>query len=421
MFRRGHLYAAIILLLISGAPSFQIPCARITADPARWVGTSVDELVRASHSAYKDEDAYDTYEDVIGALSRAVRGCGLAEDAEFAESYRNFLDYVNEASLAVEPHHELGFNVPDAQYFAETIQYLGVPDFLLDQQFLRDVSRHETLPSAKAYLRALNEVRGPDDQLIFFSYTSRHLGTPDNNDSYRRLLVVVRGDAALGEPDKWVQFGVTDPGVRTKTRNVSVVSALPVGDGTYNAYFKDYYRTYKRDGSISIKGRLELGHGDENCASCHKSGVLPIFPKAGSVGAGEEALVDIVNERFRSYGSPRFGGYLDTTKLGPGLSLANDEERRMRFGDRFSDGPVANAMECGRCHTPETLGYLNWPMDRIIIDSFIKGGEMPRGHELDAAGRKQLYAKLIDEYFAVSHERPGIFKSWLLGRNSENN
>jgi hypothetical protein len=374
----------------------------------------VDELVRSAHAAYQD-DATDQYDDVIGALSRAINRCGLNDDVEFSSRYREFLDYVNESSYAVRPDHELGFNVPDKQYFAETIKYLGIPDYLMGRRFLRDVSRFETLARAKKYLESVNALLPDDRKLTFFSYISRHLGTPDNNDSYRRLLIVVPGDPANAEPDKWVQFGVTDPGVRVRTRNVSVVAAVMRDDGAYDAYFKDYYRTYRRNGSINIRGRLELGEGDENCASCHKTGVLPIFPEAGSVAKGEEDRVEAVNERFRSYGSPRFGGYIEPEKFGPGLGFGREEYRAARFGGRFAETDVAREMSCDRCHVPEKLGYLNWPMDRVIIDSFVKGGEMPRG-EIASAHRTQLYDKLVKEYFDTSDTTPGVMKSWLLGR-----
>jgi len=68
-----------------------------------------------------------------------------------------------------------------------------IPEFLLDQQFLRAVSRYETLERAKAFLRQLNAKRDLAEQLIFFSYKSRHLGTPDNDASYGRLLIIVPG------------------------------------------------------------------------------------------------------------------------------------------------------------------------------------------------------------------------------------
>src|SRR5206468_4526843 len=170
-------------LLAICAPSFQMPCRQISSKHDKWVRASIDELVRSSHAAYEDDDAFDKYEDVLGALSRTVRRCRLTEDAELSEHYRDFLGYVDEASLALKPDHKLGFNVPDTQYFAETIQYLGIPRFLLEPQFLHDVSRIETLARAKEYLRQLNGQLSSDEKLIFFSYTSRHLGTPDNNDS----------------------------------------------------------------------------------------------------------------------------------------------------------------------------------------------------------------------------------------------
>src|SRR6185436_13868769 len=97
-----------------------------------------------------------------------------------------------------------------------------------------------------------NKQRAPADQLLFFSYRSQHLGTPDNPDSFERLLIIVPGNARTGVPEKWVQFGITDPGKRKLVRNLSIVSALPRGDGSYNAYFKDFYRTYASDGTVKV-------------------------------------------------------------------------------------------------------------------------------------------------------------------------
>ena len=82
------------------------------------------------------------------------------------------MDYVETASLDRQPDRELGFLVPDKQYFEETRQYVQIPEFLLDQQFLRWVSRYETLGRAKSFLRQLNAKRDPAEQLIF-SATSR--------------------------------------------------------------------------------------------------------------------------------------------------------------------------------------------------------------------------------------------------------
>jgi hypothetical protein len=395
--------------------SLRDSCAQVKAQPDTWVAQKVDALVLAARNAYESDNALPAYERVLDRIVSTIGRCRLSEDNDFTGRYRAFLEYVDTASLDRRPDHELGFLVSDEQYFAETWQFVEIPEFLLDPTFLKSVSRYETLAQAKSFLQRLNANKAPAEQLIFFSYKSRHLGTPDNDDSYGRLLVVVPGDGEKGLPDKWVQFGVPDPGARARVRNVSVVSAVAGPDGTFTPYFKDFYRTYRRDGSITVKGRWELGEGDDNCAQCHKSGIIPIFPALGSVNASEQPALLVVNERFRSYGSPRFGRYLDTTKLGPGLSAASVENRRRRFGARFEETPAANAMVCSSCHNPERLGSFNWPMDRIIVSSYVKGGQMPFGHELKAFDRRELYAKLIQEYFATDKDKPGILKSWLLG------
>jgi hypothetical protein len=219
-------------------------------------------------------------------------------------------------------------------------------------------------------------------------------------------------------PEKWVQFGIPDPRARTRVRNVSVVAAMVGSDGTFNSYFKDFYRTYRRNGPISITGRWELGEGDDNCAQCHKSGVLPIFPVAGSVNADEQQAVLAVNQRFLTYGSPRIDKYLDTTKLGPGLGSASWNDRKQRFGAIFDGTVAARAMTCAVCHQHERLGALNWPMDRIVISSFVKGGQMPLGYDLNIVARRNLYEKLIQQYFATDRDNPGILKSWLLSGSS---
>ncbi len=407
------LFFSGLLFVAHGAQA--APCARVKAQPDAWVAAKVDALVQAARNAFEEDRALRAYEKVLDGIAGTIRECNLSDDQNFLSRYRNFLEFIDTAGLERRSDHELGFLVPDKQYFAETRQFVGIPEFLLDPTFIRNVSRYETLEQAKSYLRKLNSSRAADEQLIFFSYKSRHLGTPDNDDSYLRLLVVVPGDAEKGLPDKWVQFGVTDPGLRKRVRNVSVVTAVPAANGTFNAYFKDFYRTYRRDGSIPIEGRWEVGEGDDTCTMCHKSGILPIFPVSGTVSAPEQRALLTVNERFRRYGSPRFGGYLDGRKLGPGLSSASPEDRQRRFGQGFEKTPAAKAMVCSSCHNSERLGALNWPMDKILIKSYVTGGQMPFGQTLSVRDRQQIYSSLIEEYFATDKYNPGVLKSWLLG------
>jgi hypothetical protein len=413
---RSRLTLTVICLLLSPAyvAAAAPDCARVKAGPDAWVASSVDALVRSAFAAYEDEDALPVYQRVLGRITKTLERCGLSRDAGFVEQRREFVEYVNAASLDRLPDHELGFVVPDKQYFEETRDLVTIPDFLTTRAFLRAVSGHRTLARAKSYLRLLNEERPPDEKLVFFSYKSRHLGTPDSPDSYGRLLIVVPGDAARGVPEKWVQFGVPDAGARAASvRNVSVVSVARDEGGASNVYFKDFYRTFRRDGSVGIRGRWELGHGDDNCVQCHKSGVLPIFPVAGSVRADELEAVEEVNARFLTYGPARFDKYLDVTKFGPGLGVPGASGRANVQGEGAT---VSRAMNCATCHRRDRLGSLSWPMDKTIVSSFVKGGRMPLGSTLTPPERAALYRSLVREYFSTDDTRPGTLKSFLLGR-----
>lgn len=411
---RFPLSTLLLVFILAGELSHGSASSRLKFDQEAWVHTETNALVAAARAAFDDDDAIDAYRRELASIARTIRRRGLAGDERFAGRYRGFLEYVRALSVGLRGDHELGFAVADKQYFRETSRFVQIPTFLMRPEFLRAVSRYETLDRAKEYLRAINSKRDASDRLIFFSYTSRHLGTPDNDDSFRRLLIVVPGNQAAGVPEKWVQFGVTDPGTRVRTRNLSVVSAVVNGDGTFNTYFKDYFRTYLRNGAINVKGRWELGYGDDNCARCHKSGILPIFPEEDSVNPSEQPALEAVNRRFQTYGSPRFDKYLNPSEFGPGLSAAKLEERDRRFGEGFSETVVGRAMSCATCHRPERLGYLNWPMDSMMINSYIGAGHMPLGYDLKEPERNELYEKLLEEYFATDDDNPGILKSWLL-------
>jgi hypothetical protein len=404
----------VVLMAASGA-ALAVPCAPARAHPDAWVASKVNALVQTARAAFENDRRLPAYDRVIKGIAETLRQCKLAEDAGFINRHRQFVEYIKLASIAQLPDHELGFLIPDREYFEQTRQYVEVPEFLLTQPFLRAVSRDETLHRAKLMLQEINAQRDPADQLIFFSYRSQHLGTPDNDNSFKRLLIVVPGNAREGVPEKWVQFGITDRGARLHVRNLSVVSALPGPDGSSNFYFKDFYRSYDQGGLIRVNGRLELGFGDDNCVSCHKSGILPIFPAPGSVKASEETALAAVNQRFLTYGIPRFQTYIDAARFGPGLAMASAESRERRFGAGFNKTIIGRAMSCGACHHPERLGSLNWPMDSVLIKSFVTGGRMPLGHKLTVPQRNDLYRKLVQEYFAIDDDNPGILKAWLAG------
>jgi hypothetical protein len=410
-----RLYAAAVVIYLAATNISAATCPRDGFQSQVWVEQAVNSLVRAARASYMNDAAEDMYKRVVSQTARAIGQCQLAQQSELSRRYPEFFPYVKLLSMANQDDHELGFEVADKQYFAETGQYTSIPDFLLTPAFLRLVSRFENLAAAKAFLNDLNRTRAPNNQLLSFSYESRHLGTPDNPNSYRRLLIVVPGDIARSVPEKWVQFGIADPGRPRSVRNVSVVAVMLHADEGANVYFKDYFRTYRRDGSISIKGRWELGEGDDPCVTCHKSGVLPIFPRAGSVSLEEKPLVEAVNQRFRGYGVARFGRYVDLTKFGPGLgsSLPQSDSRNISFAttaNRFK------TQSCIACHNTNGLGPFNWPMDSVLIKSFVTGGKMPLNATLTIPERRLLYNQLVNDYFAINATQPGILQAWLLGK-----
>jgi hypothetical protein len=146
----------LVCLLLAGNAAYASRCARLKARPDAWVAARVDALVRAARGAYERDNAIPAYSKVLDGIAGTIRQCGLAENNEYINRYRAFVEYIATASLDRQPDHELGFLVPDKQYFEETRQFVQIPEFLLDENFMRSVSRFVTLGRAKSFLRRLN-------------------------------------------------------------------------------------------------------------------------------------------------------------------------------------------------------------------------------------------------------------------------
>src|SRR6267143_1606470 len=153
--RRFALAIVMFSLLIVGKAAHASPCARVKSEPDTWITTNVDGFVRAAHAAYESDNALPAYNRVLDGIAGSIRKCRLSEDEAFMSRYRVFVEYIEAAYLERRPDHRLGFLVPDEQYFEETRQYVQIPEFLMDQAFLRSVSAFETLERAKSFLRQL--------------------------------------------------------------------------------------------------------------------------------------------------------------------------------------------------------------------------------------------------------------------------
>src|SRR2546426_6901574 len=123
--------AAVLLALLACAHLVAAPCSQIKAQPDPWVRASVNLLVRTAHGFYESDAGQRAYERALDGTASVLRRCQLDKDEAFGARYREFLDYLGLLSLGRLPDHELGFTVPDRQYFEETRQYVEIPDFLL--------------------------------------------------------------------------------------------------------------------------------------------------------------------------------------------------------------------------------------------------------------------------------------------------
>jgi hypothetical protein len=297
-----------------------------------------------------------------------------------------------------------------------------VPAELQTPALLDNVTQFGGLARAKDYLMRLNGSKAEDQRLIFFSYKSQHLGTPDNDKAFGRLLVVVPGN-----PEKWVQYGVPES-PRQPVKNVSVVAVDKRADGTQNVYFKDRALVRNSDGRLVPKGRFELGVGADACMDCHKGGVNPIFPAPGSVSADELPLIEKVNQRFHTYLPPSFDGDYDPGWFGPGLGTSRQNasldllKQRVRqalrkYGEPASMTQVTSVVKnvrCAECHQPRFLEPLNAPLNAKLLRSYVLGGKMPPRAALTMPERQALVDVIIDDYFAAAPPENGVLMDWLL-------
>src|SRR4029079_15447194 len=103
--------SAVVLRAASAAERSTLSCAGVRSHADEWVTASVDALVRAAHAAYERDEAEPAYTRLLGRLAGTLKRCELSQDAGFVQTHREFVVYVETASPATLPDHELGFAV----------------------------------------------------------------------------------------------------------------------------------------------------------------------------------------------------------------------------------------------------------------------------------------------------------------------
>jgi len=139
-----RIYQSILLVVFVLGVSASIsaaPCPGTSSQQDAWLGVKVDTLIRSARALYENENAQTRYDRIVNEIARTMKRCSLVEGSEFALRYSEFVGYVTALSIARLADHELGFNVSDKVYFAETQEYVTIPDFLLTPRFLKTVTR----------------------------------------------------------------------------------------------------------------------------------------------------------------------------------------------------------------------------------------------------------------------------------------
>ena len=442
-------YAFSALRKLGVSNSYQCPTTRVG-----WIylrdQTALSIVQQSAHlrqtlNAGKSENlevADEKLNENLRLNAKRVESCDVLHSPvvrsfpQLADELQHLLQFLHANRHEGEIGFELGFNVPDARYFRETSQYTSIPKELLQQDLLRAMSSPELIPNALEILARLNEARPVESKYLFFKYTSQHLPTPDDSQVYGRILIIVPGN-----PEKWVQFGVPEAG-KTRTQNVSVVSILTGQDGNRHVFMKDHFRIFPdtarkgggggesvtwSEGEIKIRSRFEETGRSDNCASCHKSGVLPIFPQHGSFDPIDAPKIAEANRRFRQYGKQDFGGYLDLQSLGAGLGPHGPEADRLRTNaflrtctgglaleqHELSMKKIRDSMSCSKCHNPALGGALNYPVNEVLLRSYVLGGKMPPRNDLSKSERQGLLRCLEQEYFGTGGESPSVLLNWF--------
>lgn len=389
--------------------------------------------ISSKPSKYWEKGFKDSKNNLKNALEEIRLNINKCKEINKVPSYlTNLNKTVKSLSHIGSKKHQFGFNVEDLKYIKDTQKLTSIPRILKNQKFLNALSPPLNLDQAKHYLEITNKKLSQKDRLIYFSYISRHLGTPDNEDAFGRLLIIVPG-----EIEKWVQFGIHRNNLEVK--NVSVIS---VNKETHDTYYSDNYRIRNEKNLITFKHRyfynLEKKYDTQidRCVTCHTTGVIPIIPEKNSVSKKEIPQLIKANNRFLSYMPPKFGGYISELRSGPVLGKIKETNQRMTLLRRCAPKvsldikkKIASSMNCATCHNNKALGSFYFPFKKIMLHEAIINGNMPPAKSylsrdtvqdtssLSKFERKTIYECLIEEYFGNVRNKSTIdseLYKWLI-------
>ncbi|AIE85287.1 hypothetical protein [Fimbriimonas ginsengisoli] len=341
----------------------------------------------------------------------------------------------------------LGMDVPDEEYWTDASRFLTFPELLKSQWLLKRMSNQATYKEAVDAIEAHNASLTPENRWIVFPFQAQFIRSVDRT-TFGRLLVLVPNEKLPDGRlmDRWILFAIATPDMRpTEIMSVSMISVVREANSpTSRIYFSDFLRQVNPStGDIELNSNaLMKPNPSKNCYDCHKSGVLPIFPKmaykfdaAGNLVDDPERLAtvpDRINRLILKYGKSDLG-HLDTDAYGP--SLGGNTSRSDAFiANATKDRPFAATsyakikanMNCASCH--DGFAKINYLLavrsDRDVktfvgqskglVQSYVEMGFMPPNNTLTPSERHALWECVMKEYFDPERGE-GAFVDWLKG------
>lgn len=343
------------------------------------------------------------------------------------------------------PTHLLGGSESDLEYLRSIRPYVTPTGLLADQALLSALQDPSTYYKAIDMLTAQNRGLDPSKKWLVLAFRSQFILSVDRA-TYGRLLVIapVRTLPDGSELEQWFQFALATPStpISAPVRSVSCIARVRRPDGHTEAYFVDYFRTADpASGRIAFQPTFGLKPmPSSDCFNCHKTAVLPIYPKSLLVCSpsgvsesptGENPVVRAINARMldwyrrtpsqertlvdpADYGPSLGAGDLDGALASVAAEAGIDKERAAR---------IRRQMTCTNCHG--AFAPLNYDLSvvtdrdaasfeshRGLAQSFVENGTMPPGNDLTPDDRKILWQALARAYFDPT-TRTGALVDWL--------
>lgn len=323
----------------------------------------------------------------------------------------------------------LGLKMTDEEYYKHVRrENIGtLPEYFLSHEFLHalDTPTDSTYTNVLKLINNYNKTHSTN--VIGFPYSSQHLPSVDDAETYGRFFLYIPGNSI----EKFAQYGIGSEVEGKNPNSISVISVIKASDHKpAKAYFNDLWRIRKA-GTYNITTRLKANGRMELCYSCHKSPLIPIVPEKSTFDYIRYGLsLAKANAIMSQYGNAEYFG-IDPTNYGPGIGIEKNLEpdaiEECAGASDFTREELKQiqlALKCQNCHNGQHRGLLNFPSgldhqiskSKSLVHLFMEDyGIMPPLMEKQGDRVQRAIARcLIADYYGDFQDlNKGRFNEWL--------